>query len=203
MIFLGTDGDDAEFRWWMSEMDGDATRGMGAGTDETFGDWRALEQLVGGTLVVGPALEDRPSSPLLLFPVSMSQTIKHRAGITSSNVTVLYVRRDASWWLQHTPVARQLRQKGFLFLFYFSRAFATPLFKRAQPPTMRPPRYPRSARCPLHTLLTLTKSRALALPPRPVTALDLDYPHTKYTRKTKTPIPRFPKRELHLIPLMH
>lgn len=77
MIFLGTDGE-AELRWWRSVTDGDATMGVGVGTDETFGDCRALAQLAitTGTLDVGPALEDRPSSPLLLFPVSISQTIK-------------------------------------------------------------------------------------------------------------------------------
>lgn len=51
------------------------------------------------------------------------------------------MKRVAPRRLQHAKVAQQLQQKGFLFLFYFSRAFATPLFGTLPPTTSwsRPP----------------------------------------------------------------
>lgn len=54
-----------------SRVDGDDTKGV-----ETLGDCRALELLAVVTgVVAGPALEDLASSPLLIFPVSISLTI--------------------------------------------------------------------------------------------------------------------------------
>lgn len=62
---------DTELRWRSSD-EGDVTVGV-----EIFGDCRALEQLTNDTgIVAEPVLEDRTSSPLFIFPVSISLTIK-------------------------------------------------------------------------------------------------------------------------------
>lgn len=119
MIFLGTDGD-AELRWWSSVIDGDTMIGVGVGTEETFGDCRALAQLLTttGTFEFGPALEDRPSSPLLLFPASISHTIKLRKGYVAlgHKQTEKTPQQTACDMLRPQL---QPTQKGFCFCFIF------------------------------------------------------------------------------------
>lgn len=117
IIFLGTDGE-AEFLWCRRE-ETDGVIGVGVGTTDTFGLCRALEQFA----AVGPALEDLVgSSPLLLFPVSISHTINtvFRTVPESSD----YLGVAAAYSVKHATTAA----KGILmFCFIFPRAFATPL----------------------------------------------------------------------------
>lgn len=154
MIFLGTDGD-AELRWWRSATDGDATMGVGVGTDETFGDCRALAQLAitTGTLEVGPALEDRPSSPLLLFPVSILQTIKQDVSDNITSVRLNWIRtkrkKGCSWIVVTYSVHTTTAAEGvFVFVLFFP-CVRYPTFQSTTPHHASLPAWllARSARC--------------------------------------------------------
>lgn len=83
MIFLGTEGEQVEFLcWWRTATDGEGAIGVGVAA-VTFGLCLAPVQLAAAAAAeaVGPALEDLVgSSPLLLFPVSISHTINHTGG---------------------------------------------------------------------------------------------------------------------------
>lgn len=116
MIFLGTEGD-AEFLWCNKATDGDDAIGVGVGTD-TLGLWRALEQFA----AVGPALEDLVgSSPLLLFPVSISHTINTVFRTVSESD---YLGVVAACSVHATTAA-----KGVLIFVLFFRARSPPHFR--------------------------------------------------------------------------
>lgn len=126
IIFLGADGD-AEFLWCKRVTDGEGAIGVGVGTD-TLGLCRALEQFA----AAGPALEDLVgSSPLLLFPVSISHTINtvFRTVLESD-----YIGVAAACSVHATTAANE---GGSYFCFIFPRAFATPLSPHYHVPQLR------------------------------------------------------------------
>lgn len=119
MIFLGTEGE-AEFLWCSRATEGDDAIGVGVGVcTATLGLWRALEQFA----AVGPALEDLVgSSPLLLFPVSISHTINTAFGTVPAESD--YLLRVVAACSVHATTAA----KGVLIFVLFFRARSPPHF---------------------------------------------------------------------------